>query len=102
MRDDEFTMTTAGVVCGEMGFGCALFFNSGEKWNAVQSEYSVILESVVCEEGEDTTFSSNCTYNTDNDCAHNEDIFLFCDKGNNSNLGISEIVCAAWLEIFYG
>ncbi|KAL5253796.1 hypothetical protein ACHWQZ_G013538 [Mnemiopsis leidyi] len=81
--DDEFSLIAGNVICKEMGFTCAQSYYSGQHWDEIQASHNIVLDNVVCTEGENITFAENCTYDATHNCGHSEDIFLTCASGED-------------------
>lgn len=73
--DDHFDQTAANAICIEMGFSGAVTWASGSYFES-QYEFTIGLDEVHCE----SNLWESCTWRTDHDCSHNEDVFLTCSS----------------------
>ena len=73
--DDSFDNNAATAICREMGYTDALGWTSGSYWSAQDNyEYDISLDEVQCDSGE----WEDCSFQTETDCQHYEDVFLSC------------------------
>ena len=71
--DDAFNDDSADAICREMGYPGATSWRYGE-FLSIQSVLAVGLDNVVC-----TSDSwESCSYITDHNCGHDEDVHLTC------------------------
>ena len=73
--DDSFSDNSADAICHEMGFIGRKSWRSGDLWSSFQSTFNITLVDVICSNGE----WSACTFDSNQNCSHIEDIFLECD-----------------------
>ena len=73
--DDKFTDDAANSICRDMGFGTADKWSSGLKHD-IQNSYTIKMDDVTCPKGGRTW--SSCTFKTDEDCEHSEDVHITC------------------------
>ena len=81
--DDSFDTFDANVICIQMGFEGAnewVQFSSSipGDWS-FRLDYEIKLDDIGCVYGRGW---QDCTYKTDHDCDHTEDVFLSC-RGEN-------------------
>ena len=75
-----FTDAAAAAICREMGHAGAIGWTSGEL-HSIQTDLQIGLSDVVCS-GDSW---ESCTFTTEQDCDHSEDVHLVCDvRGNFS------------------
>ena len=75
--NDYFTDNAADAICRKMGYLGHTIWSSGNKWS-IQNGLPITLDNVNCGRGD----WNSCTYNYyEEDCSHNQDIFLLCDDG---------------------
>ena len=72
--DDGFSSNSADAICREMGHYGYTMYTYGFKWS-IQSEFHIELDEVKCSSGD----WESCSFQTSNDCSHDEDVFLQCD-----------------------
>ena len=83
--DDNFDQNAADAICSLLGYQAnGSLYESGLRYPELQAEYSITLDDVSCR---NNTWSS-CTYATQHNCGHSEDVFLTC---------ISEGQSCTWL-----
>ena len=82
--DDSFSTIGANVICMLMGF--ELGANGWEEFSSsipgdwsFRLDYEITLDDVECVDG---TGWEGCTYETDDNCGHDEDVFLSCQGEN--------------------
>ena len=71
--DDSFNNNAAAAICAELGFSGATRWTSRHSFS-IQRNYEITLDDVRCD-GETWT---TCSFRTDHNCGHSEDIFLQC------------------------
>ena len=72
--DDEFDDNSADAICNEMGYTHgARNWTSGNLYES-QSGYEIGLDEVVCS----SDSWESCTFASDHDCSHSEDVHLHC------------------------
>ena len=74
--DDNFDYKAAKAICVELGFKWATRWNSGIK-SFFQNKYRIKMNNVRCESDSWTS----CTFTTNRNCFHEEDVFLECRSG---------------------
>ena len=74
--DDYFDKKAAKAICVELGIVGAAGWTSGRKFT-IQDNYDIKMDDVRCESDSWTS----CTFITDHDCEHSEDVFLKCRFG---------------------
>ena len=77
MCDDHFDDEAALIICRSMGYDCAASWGEKTKWK-MQKNYNIVLDDVTCRVKDDQSFSESCTWRTESDCSHKEDIHLSC------------------------
>ena len=74
--DDYFDNKAAKAICVELGTAGTAGWTSGRKFT-FQNNYDIKMDDVRCE-----SYSlTSCTFTTDHDCEHSEDVFLECRFG---------------------
>ena len=74
--DDSFDNNSAAAICREMGFSVeGVSWTFGNKWG-IQKSYLIKLDQVECS----STYWSSCSYDTNHDCYHSEDVHLTCGQ----------------------
>ena len=76
MCDDNFGDTAADAICRELGFDESISWSSNGNFLYGQNELSVTLDDIACE----TSEWSSCSYNSDHNCGHSEDVVLSCSS----------------------
>ena len=71
--DDYFNYTAADAICVELGFGWATRWTNDSEF-MIQSDFDMKMDSVRCKK--ESWIS--CTFRTDHNCGHSEDVFLEC------------------------
>ena len=74
--DDNFDNKAAKAICVELGIVGTAGWNSDSRFT-FQNNYDIKMENVRCESDSWTS----CTFRTDHDCYHSEDVFLQCRSG---------------------
>ena len=73
---DDFDNNAAKAICVELGIVGAAGWISGEKFT-IQNNYDIKMGNVRCE-----SYSwTSCSFITDHNCVHSEDVFLECRFG---------------------
>ena len=73
--DDSFSDNSADAICRKLGFPESRSWRNANLWSSFQETFEIALDDVLCSSGEWTS----CTYSLENNCGHNEDIYLECD-----------------------
>ena len=81
--DDGFNSYTADVLCRELGYVRALNWTS-EFLFEMQEGLDINLDDVVCRNNN----WESCSYRTEHNCGHGEDVFLTCTEGTCQKLDI--------------
>ena len=76
--NDYFSYKAADAICVELGFNSSW----ATRWISdiqfmIQSDYDIKMDDVRCKNESWTS----CTFITDHDCDHSEDVFLECRSG---------------------
>ena len=71
--DDYFNYKAADAICVELGFGWATRWTNDSEF-MIQSDFDIKMDNVRCK---DESWTS-CTFRTDHNCKHSEDVFLEC------------------------
>ena len=74
--DDGFNSYTADVLCRELGYVRALNWKNGFLFD-MQEGLDIKLDNVLCRNKN----WESCTYLTEDNCGHGEDVFLTCTEG---------------------
>lgn len=80
--NDGFNNAAASVICREMGYAeaRAWYTSNGDQEWSMQADYPITLDDVSCPE---PYFPfSTCTYLTEHNCGHQEDVFLRCSDAD--------------------
>ena len=81
--DDAFETIDANVICLHMGFegvnGWQQFSSSIPGDWSFRLSYEIKLDEIVCD---DVRGWNECTYVTNHNCGHGEDVFLSCQGEN--------------------
>ena len=81
--DDSFDTIEANAICIQMGFkganGLEEFSSSIPGDWSFRLNYEIKLDEIDCVDG---IGWEGCTYETDHDCSHDEDVFISC-RGEN-------------------
>ena len=103
MCDDNFNSISATLICREMNFNCSLGWFAGANWD-IQNEYETKLDNIAC--GSGNSSFADCSYDTQHNCGHSEDVFLSCGESpslscNNFSCDIRFLVTmVAMVEVF--
>ena len=62
-----------------MGYAGMTSYSSGNNWPSVQEAYPIVLDDLSC--GDPETGIESCTFTTEDNCGHGEDISLKCNNG---------------------
>ena len=74
--NNNFDNKAAKAICVELGIVGAAGWTSGGKF-AIQYNYDIKMDDVRCE-----SYSwTSCSFRTDHNCYHTEDVFLECRSG---------------------
>ena len=77
MCDDGFNKTSADAICRHMNSSStALTWISGDRFE-IQKNLEIKLDDVKC----DSTEWEECSFAEENNCKHDEDVFLICSAG---------------------
>ena len=71
--DSYFSYTAADAICVELGFGWATRWTN-DSAVMIQSDFDIKIHNVRCKNESWTS----CTFRTDHNCEHSEDVFLEC------------------------
>ena len=74
--DDDFDNTAAKAICVELGIVGAAGWSTGRNF-AIQYNYDIKMDNVRCKNDSWTS----CTFTTNHNCKHSEDVFLECRSG---------------------
>ena len=74
--DDGFRGNTARLICKELGYTSSSAWTSGDYFE-LQKNLEIKLDNLICL----TENLESCSYSTDHDCTHSEDVFLICTQG---------------------
>ena len=77
MCDDHFDEEAALIICRSMGYDCAASWDKRTNWE-IQNNYKIVLDDVTCSVKGNRNFEESCTWRTESDCSHEEDIHLTC------------------------
>ncbi|KAL5269225.1 hypothetical protein ACHWQZ_G002900 [Mnemiopsis leidyi] len=73
--DDSFSDNSGTAICRQMGYDKHVTWESHTTWS-IQSSYDILLDDVSC----DSPDWSSCSYTTQHNCGHSEDVFLACKE----------------------